>query len=333
MLLHALVIHLVVSDLGFRLNEVLLDIQWEQWKIRHEQEYDDDDEEHYREDIWKRNMHLIEVHNREAEQGKHSYTLGMNHLGDRTKEELCHSRGETTEYLWKEATQDMVYNTNCSLEDLPESIDYREKGMVTSVKDQGSCGSCWAFSAVGALEGQLARTTGQLLDLSPQNLVDCDQESKGCGGGDMTRAFEYVQENGGINSEKDYPYVGWDQHCYYQPSAIAAQVKGFETIPEGDECALAQALYDVGPLSVTMDTNSEKFWLYKSGVYYNPENKKNHLDHAMLLVGYGETAEGEKYWIVKNSYGANWGDNGYIRIARDRDNHCGIASEASYPIM
>ncbi|XP_071324463.1 cathepsin K-like [Trachinotus anak] len=380
MLLHALVILLVASDLGFCLDEVLLDIQWEQWKIRHGKVYNNEEirpwttmtmtnsisqnqNEEHRKDIWKKNMHLIEVHNQEAEQGTHSYRLGMNHLGDMTskemnekmmrfrvppsQEEFSYCKSGTsesckTEAYRQEATQDcpkqsmmdyihMVYNTNCLLEDLPESIDYREKGMVTSVKDQGSCGSCWAFSAVGALEGQLARTTGQLLDLSPQNLVDCDQESKGCGGGYMTSAFKYVQENGGINSEKDYPYVGKDQACKYNSSAVAAQCKGFKKIRRGDEYALAKALYHVGPLSVSIDAS--RIMLYSSGVYYNPQCDKNNLDHAMLLVGYGETAEGEKYWIVKNSFGANWGDNGYIRIARDRDNHCGIASDARYPIM
>ncbi|XP_056236454.1 procathepsin L-like [Seriola aureovittata] len=322
MLLCACVILLVASDLGFCLDEADLDAQFEQWKNIYEYEYDDDDddddEEHLKE-ILKEIMHTIEVHNREAEQGKHSYKLGMNHLVDTLCLTcLCNVK---------------VYNNNCSLAALPRSIDYREKSMVTPVKDQGSCSSCWAFSAVGALEGQLAKTTGQLLSLSPQNLLDCDRQSDGCEGGQMTEAFEYVEENGGINSEEDYPYMGETQHCRNKPSAFAAQVKGFEEIPEGDECALAQALYHVGPLSVAIDTNHIKFQLYKSGVYYNPENKKDLLDHAMLLVGYGETAEGVKYWIVKNSYGTDWGEEGYIRIARDHGNHCGIASEASYPVL
>uniref|UniRef100_A0A3B4US20 Cathepsin L1-like n=1 Tax=Seriola dumerili TaxID=41447 RepID=A0A3B4US20_SERDU len=309
MLLCACVILLVASDLGFCLDEADLDAQWEQWKNIYEFEYDDDDVEEYWKENWKENMRTIEVHNQEAEQGKHSYKLGMNHLGDK------------------------VYYNNWSLAALPKSIDYREKGMVTPVKDQGSCESCWAFSAAGALEGQLAKKTGQLLNLSPQNLLDCDNQSHGCKGGYMTTAFEYVAENGGINSEEDYPYMGEVNRCRYKPSATAAQVKDYKEIAEGDECALAQALYHVGPLSVAIDTNHAKFQLYKSGVYYNPENKKDLLNHAMLLVGYGETAEGLKYWILKNSYGTDWGEEGYIRIARDRGNHCGIASSASYPVL
>uniref|UniRef100_A0A3B4XES4 Cathepsin K-like n=1 Tax=Seriola lalandi dorsalis TaxID=1841481 RepID=A0A3B4XES4_SERLL len=325
MLLCACVILLVASDLGFCLDEADLDAQFEQWKNIYEYEYDDDVVEEYRKELWKENMHTIEVHNREAEQGKHSYKLGMNHFGDTVSLDT-----ETGLYATCPKCPS-VYNKNWSLAALPKSIDYREKGMVTPVKDQGSCSSCWAFSAVGALEGQLAKTTGQLLNLSPQNLLDCDRQSDGCERGHMTTAFEYVEENGGINSEEDYPYM--TQHCRYKPSAFAAQVKGFEEIPEGDECALAQALYHVGPLSVSINTNHGKFWLYKSGVYYNPENKKDLLDHAMLLVGYGETAEGVKYWILKNSYGTDWGEEGYIRIARDHGNHCGIASAASYPVL
>ncbi|XP_023280257.1 cathepsin K-like [Seriola lalandi dorsalis] len=245
MLLCACVILLVASDLGFCLDEADLDAQWEQWKNIYGKNYrnepamivprslcftpvkDDDDVEEHRKEIWKENMHTIEVHNREAEQGKHSYILGMNHLGDMTSKEmsekmtcfrgpthhesLSHYEGKTiesqckTEAKLQESSEDTVYNKNCSLAALPKSIDYREKGMVTPVKDQGSCSSCWAFSAVGALEGQLAKTTGQLLNLSPQNLLDCDNQSDGCKGGHMTTAFEYVEENGGINSEEDYP--------------------------------------------------------------------------------------------------------------------------------
>uniref|UniRef100_A0A3B4XFI2 Cathepsin K-like n=1 Tax=Seriola lalandi dorsalis TaxID=1841481 RepID=A0A3B4XFI2_SERLL len=321
MLLCACVILLVASDLGFCLDEADLDAQFEQWKNIYEYEYDDDVVEEYRKELWKENMHTIEVHNREAEQGKHSYKLGMNHFGDTVNNEHFRAKDNDDHDNLTRLRPHMFGNP-------PSHCLHQTTVLHTS---QGSCSSCWAFSAVGALEGQLAKTTGQLLNLSPQNLLDCDRQSDGCERGHMTTAFEYVEENGGINSEEDYPYM--TQHCRYKPSAFAAQVKGFEEIPEGDECALAQALYHVGPLSVSINTNHGKFWLYKSGVYYNPENKKDLLDHAMLLVGYGETAEGVKYWILKNSYGTDWGEEGYIRIARDHGNHCGIASAASYPVL
>ncbi|XP_040900360.1 procathepsin L-like isoform X2 [Toxotes jaculatrix] len=345
MLLRVCVMLLVASDLGFCLDEALLDTQWKEWKITYGKEYNKrhatraarsyrsslqqptEDEEEYRKGIWKKNMHIIEVHNQEAEQGKHSYRLGMNYLGDLTLKEM------SEKMTCFQVPTNHVYNATCSLK-APKSLDYRKKRWVTRVKDQGSCGSCWAFSAVGALEGQLAKTKGMLLDLSPQNLVDCDQESSGCGGGRMTSAFKYVQTNGGINSEEDYPTVAKEQPCRYNKnSAIPVQCKGFKEIPEGDECALAEALHDVGPLSVAMDTSSKTFMLYKSGVYYNPECDHDSINHGMLLVGYGETAHEEKYWIVKNSFGTKWGEKGYIRVARNRGNHCGIASDASYPVM
>ncbi|XP_018534225.2 procathepsin L [Lates calcarifer] len=322
----------VASDLGLCLDEDDLDTQWEQWKTTYGKEYDDY-EEVYRNNNWKKNMRMIEVHNQEAEQGKHSYKLGMNQLGDLdfspTKTDI-YNQG-TMQVCPKDDYRTVVYDRICSLL-LPRSVDYREEGMVTPVKNQGHCDSCWAFSAVGALEGQLAKKTGKLLELSPQNLVDCDPESDGCVGGHMTDAFYYVLTNG-INSERDYPYMEEKQPCRYNASAIAAQCKDFKEIPEGDECILAATLYKVGPLSVAINTNHVKFMLYKSGIYYNPECDKDNISHAVLLVGYGETAEGEKYWIVKNSFGTSWGEDGYMRIARNRDNHCGIASQASYPIM
>ncbi|CAK6984854.1 cathepsin K-like, partial [Scomber scombrus] len=195
-------------------------------------------------------------------------------------------------------TEETVDNVNFPLK-LPKSIDYRKRGMVTRVKDQGNCGSCWAFSAAGALEGQLAKKTGQLLDLSVQNLIDCVTKSRGCIAGLMTDAFEYVKDNGGLNSEEAYPYTEKREQCRYTRSAIAAQCKGFNKVSKWNESALAKALYEEGPVSVAINSSS-KFRFYKSGVFYNPECDKNKVGHAMLLVGYGETAEGLKYWIVKN---------------------------------
>ncbi|XP_044065451.1 cathepsin K isoform X2 [Siniperca chuatsi] len=199
--------------------------------------------------------------------------------------------------------------------------------------DMGSCGSCWAFSSAGAIEGQLAKKTGQLLDLSPQNLVDCVTENDGCGGGYMTNAFKYVQENGGIDSEVAYPYIGEDQPCRYNSSGMAAQCKGYKEVPVGNEHALAVALFKVGPVSVGIDATLSSFQFYSKGVYYDRNCNKDDINHAVLAVGYGVNTKGKKYWIVKNSWGESWGRNGYILMARNRGNLCGIANLASYPIM
>lgn len=324
------VLLLAATALG-HLDEASLDAQWEEWKATHRREYNGLGEEVIRKVIWEKNMRMIEAHNQEAELGMHSYELGMNHLGDMTSEEVVEKMTGLQTPL------NPGRNFNMSLDDkvskLPKSIDYRKKGMVTPVKDQGSCGSCWAFSSAGALEGQLAKTTGQLVNLSPQNLVDCVKENDGCGGGYMTNAFRYVQENGGIDSEESYPYVGEDEPCRYNSTGMAAQCKGFVEIPQGNEHALAVALFKVGPVSVGIDATQSSFQFYQRGVYYDPNCNKDDINHAVLAVGYGVSTKGKKYWIVKNSWSERWGNKGYILMARNRGNLCGIANLASYPTM
>ncbi|KAK9514360.1 hypothetical protein VZT92_027833 [Zoarces viviparus] len=313
------------------LDEASLDAQWEDWKTTHRREYNGLDEEGIRRAIWEKNMRLIEAHNQEAALGIHSYELGMNHLGDMTSEEV------SEKMTGLQVPMDSERSFTTGLEDaafkLPKSIDYRNKGMVTPVKNQGSCGSCWAFSSAGALEGQMAKTTGTLLDLSPQNLVDCVKENDGCGGGYMTNAFKYVQDNGGIDSEEAYPYVGEDQPCRYNSSGMAAQCKGFKEITVGDEQALARALCKVGPISVGIDASLGTFQFYQRGIYYDRNCNKDDINHAVLAVGFGVNTKGKKFWIVKNSWGEQWGKQGYVMMARNRGNLCGIANLASYPIV
>ncbi|KAF7653877.1 hypothetical protein LDENG_00077440 [Lucifuga dentata] len=331
MLLCVCMLLLGVSALSLPLDEATLDAGWEQWKVTHRKEYNGLDEELIRKAVWEKNMRMIEAHNQEAALGIHSYELGMNHFGDMTSEEVA----EKMTGLRMPTNPDRSFTMALSdkMEKLPKSVDYRKKGMVTLVKNQGSCGSCWAFSSAGALEGQLAKKTGQLVDLSPQNLVDCVTENDGCGGGYMTNAFRYVQENGGIDSEAAYPYIGEDRPCRYNESGMAAQCKGYKEIPAGDERALAVALYKVGPVSVGIDATQSSFQFYQKGVYYDPNCNKEDINHAVLAVGYGVTANGKKFWIVKNSWSESWGKNGYILMARNRGNLCGIANLASYPIM
>ncbi|XP_028280700.1 cathepsin K [Parambassis ranga] len=323
------VLLLAATALG-HLDEATLETQWEQWKMTHRREYNGLDEEGIRRAIWEKNMRMIEAHNQEAALGIHSYELGMNHLGDMTSEEVVEKMTGLQIPLNREPghTADLD-----GVSKLPKSIDYRKKGMVTSVKNQGSCGSCWAFSSAGALEGQLAKKTGQLIDLSPQNLVDCVTGNDGCGGGYMTIAFDYVQQNGGIDSEEAYPYVGEDQPCRYNSSGMAAQCKGYKEVPKGDEHALAVALYKVGPVSVGIDATQPSFQFYKQGVYFDRDCNAEDINHAVLAVGYGVTPKGKKYWIVKNSWGETWGKQGYVLMARNRGNLCGITNLASYPIM
>ncbi|KAG7476007.1 cathepsin K-like [Solea senegalensis] len=282
------------------LDEASLDSQWEQWKLTHRREYNGLGEEGIRRAIWEKNMRLIEAHNEEAALGIQSFEMGMNHLGDMTSEEVVDKMTGLQIPLNLDRSFTMALDDHVSK--LPKSVDYRKKGMVTPVKNQGSCGSCWAFSSAGALEGQLAKQTGQLVDLSPQNLVDCVTENDGCGGGYMTKAFAYVQQNGGIDSEEAYPYVGEDQSCRYNSSGMAASCKGFKEVPVGDEHALAVALFKVGPVSVGIDASQGTFQFYQRGVYFDRNCNKDDINHAVLAVGYGVNTKGKKFWIVKNRW-------------------------------
>uniref|UniRef100_A0A4X2L6D4 Cathepsin S n=1 Tax=Vombatus ursinus TaxID=29139 RepID=A0A4X2L6D4_VOMUR len=198
--------------------------------------------------------------------------------------------------------------------------------------DMGACGSCWAFSAVGALEAQLKLKTGKLVSLSAQNLVDCSTEkyeNRGCNGGFMTRAFQYIIDNNGIDSDASYPYKAMDGKCQYNPANRAATCSQYTELPYGSEEALKEAVANKGPVSVAVDATLASFFLYRSGVYYDPACTQK-VNHGVLVIGYGNL-EGKDYWLVKNSWGLNFGDKGYIRIARNRGNHCGIASFPSYP--
>ncbi|TWW79769.1 cathepsin K [Takifugu flavidus] len=309
----------------------LLDSQWNQWKLTHRREYATQGEEEIRRAVWEKNMNMIDAHNQEAALGMHSYELGMNHLGDMTSEEVLEKMTGLLVPLNDQRNVTMALSN--SIERLPKHLDYRKKGIVTAVKDQGSCGSCWAFSAAGALEGMQAKKTGKLVDLSAQNLVDCVKENDGCGGGYMTNAFRYVATNGGIDSEASYPYVGLEESCQYTESGKAAECSGYEEVPQGNEKQLAYALFKHGPIAVGIDATLSTFQLYSKGVYYDSNCNPENINHAVLLVGYGVNSRGQHYWIVKNSWSTNWGNGGYVLMARNRGNLCGIANLASYPLV
>ncbi|XP_049468205.1 procathepsin L-like [Panthera uncia] len=309
-----------------------LDELWSQWKATHRKLYDMD-EEGWRKEVWEKNMKMIRQHNWEHSQGKHSFTVAMNGFGDMTNEE---SKQVMNGLQMQKHKKGKVFQAPLFAK-IPSSVDWREKGYVTPVKDQGPCGSCWAFSATGALEGQMFRKTGKLVSLSEQNLVDCSQAegNEGCNGGLMNNAFQYVKDNGGLDSEESYPYHAQDESCKYKPQDSAANDTGFFDIPQ-QEKALMVAVATKGPISVGIDASHFTFQFYHEGIYYDPDCSSEDLDHGVLVIGYG-TEIGQSinntYWIVKNSWGANWGIDGYIKMAKDRKNHCGIATMASFPVV
>ncbi|XP_005078483.2 procathepsin L-like [Mesocricetus auratus] len=306
-----------------------LDDEWCEWKTRHGKTYSMNEEGQKRA-VWESNRKMIELHNEDYAKGKHGFNLEMNAFGDLTNIEFK----QLMTGFQSMGTKEMNVFQEPLLSDVPKSIDWRNLGYVTPVKIQGHCGACWAFSAVGALEGQMFRKTGKLITLSEQNLVDCSWSygNSGCDGGWMENAFRYVKENRGLDTRVSYPYEERNGPCRYDPKYSAANVTGFVKIPISED-ALMKAVATVGPVSVGIDSHHHSFRFYKNGVYYEPDCSSTGLDHAVLVVGYGEESDGKKYWLVKNSWGTHWGENGYIKIARDRNNHCGIASYALYPTM
>jgi len=313
--------------------------EWEVWMLKHSKNYTDHQEMKFRRKIYLENKFKIARHNKKAHQGHKSYFMKMNHFGDLLHHEFVKIMNGY-DYAGKMAiraevrSNDRVMWIEPDNVDYPEKIDWRDNGAVTPVKDQGQCGSCWAFSATGSLEGQHFRKTKKLLSLSEQNLVDCSGSfgNNGCNGGLMDNAFRYIKANGGIDTERSYPYEGTELKCHFNPDEVGETDRGFVDIPQGSESALKKALATVGPVSVAIDASHESFQFYSHGVYDEPECDPTGLDHGVLAVGYG-TFEGQDYWLVKNSWSEQWGLDGYIRMSRNKDNQCGIASSASYPLV
>uniref|UniRef100_A0A3B3R5Y5 Cystein proteinase inhibitor protein salarin n=1 Tax=Paramormyrops kingsleyae TaxID=1676925 RepID=A0A3B3R5Y5_9TELE len=311
--------------------DVSLDYQWQLWKIHYAKTYESKELETHRRQVWQKNLRMIEQHNHEATQGLHSYTMELNHLADMTA-------GEVNALLNRlEKPDDLVQPDNCTFAPLtatglPDTVDWRTKGLVTPVRNQGKCGSCWAFSAVGTLEGQMKLKTGKLIPLSPQNLVDCNRKNHGCNGGKMGLAFQYITENKGIDSENTYPYVGRQGSCHYTKQGRAGYCSSYKRIPKGNEMELQRAVATIGPLSVAVDAGKASFHHYKNGIYNDKHCHHSGINHAVVLVGYGSD-NGQQYWLVKNSWGQQWGENGFIRLARNSNNMCGIASHGLYPIV
>ena len=287
----------------------------------------------HRFEVFRSNFRDILIHNSDYTQ---NFTKGVNQFTDLTAEEF------REQYV--SGLRTIVGSYGCksfssSSSESPSSVDWRNENAVTSVKDQGQCGSCWTFSATGAIEGAWAISTGKLLDLSEQELVDCatgiSYGSHGCNGGQMEGAFKYVIEHGQCSND-EYPYTSGTTKTggSCQSCSPVVEMSSCSDVKPNDQISLKAAVAQQ-PVAVAIEADTRYFQSYSGGILTSSSCGTN-LDHGVLAVGYG-TENGQDYWLVKNSWSSSWGDHGYVKIGRSSSTNdpgiCGIAMQPSFPTV
>ena len=310
--------------------------EWEEFtrfQNRFQKWYSSLGETRHRFEVFRSNFRDILIHNSDYMQ---NFTMGVNQFTDLTAEEF------KEQYV--SGLKTIVGSYGCksfssSSSETPSSVDWRNENAVTSVKDQGQCGSCWTFSATGAIEGAWAISTGKLLDLSEQELVDCatgvSYGSHGCNGGQMEGAFKYVIEHGQCSND-EYPYTSGTtktgESC--QSCTPLVEMTSCSDVKPNDQMSLRAAVAQQ-PVAVAIEADTRYFQSYSGGILTSSSCGTN-LDHGVLAVGYG-TENGVDYWLVKNSWSSSWGDNGYVKIGRSSSTNdpgiCGIAMQPSFPTI
>lgn len=307
--------------------------EFERFKSKHDRQYEDSVEHEKRLNNFRQNLRFVHSSNR----ARLGFTLTVNHLADRTDDEIAALRGRR--YSGPNPGLPFPY-TEAVVEEmgdkLPSEFDWRLFGAVTPVKDQSVCGSCWSFGTVGAVEGALfLHNGGHLVRLSQQALVDCSWGfgNNGCDGGEDFRAYQWIMKHG-LPTEEDYGgYLGQDGYCHVDNVTLVTSMKGWVNVTTNNENSLRLAIFKHGPVSVAIDASRKTFSFYSNGVYYDPacKNKIDELDHAVLAVGFG-ILKGQKYWLVKNSWSNLWGNDGYILMS-SKDNNCGVETAPTYVLM
>jgi KDEL-tailed cysteine endopeptidase len=315
--------HKLLAALGLKMHDQVMtsaDYEFMKYVTTYGKHYETRGEYDLRASLFKKSLQEIETHNADSTQ---THQLALNHLSDYTTAEYKKMLGYKPHL--KPATNGKP--KMLAAENLAADVDWRSKGAVTGVKDQGQCGSCWAFSTTGSIEGARQIAGGDLTSLSEENLVECSKQNHGCKGGAMVLGFMYAEKSP-LMTEDAYPYTsgtGRSGSCKYEKSEGVGKVAGFEEVSKSTTQMKAAIMK--GPVSVAVEADKTVFQHYRSGVITG-RTCGTKLDHGVLAVGYGEE-DGEAYFLVKNSWGAVWGDEGYLKIGQD--NVCGILMDASYP--
>jgi len=278
--------------------------------------------------IFQKNLAIAEQMNADQE----TATFGVTKFMDMTPEEFRATMLMPRGSILPKITRPYMTIPHDNIA-LPTAFDWSSKGAVTPVKDQGQCGSCWAFSATETIESSWFLAGHPLVSLAPQQIVDCDKGrgDEGCNGGDTVTAYAYVMAAGGMEEEKDYTYKAKDGKCEFQASKVAAKIKSWSYITKNkNETEVLYKMYAQGPVSICVDAESWQF--YNSGVI--SKNCATNLDHCVMITGFSDqTVKGTKYpvWAIRNSWGADWGEKGYILVERNK-NLCGVAEEVTITV-